>query len=169
MRAAVRDFFVAANVPYVGTVFKTREYVHEEDYEQNEALFFTVSPGGSGAILVVNIPDDDRRRIAMTGRGGVHDRDIFRVALEVFLANNSGDPGPAQEDYDTIIDTIKTLVRGNPLLNNSTAIWSAGEFTYGVKHAQSEPYTGGDGTTVFITGVVRFEVYQWDAGPAGTV
>lgn len=169
VRSAVQEFFENAAVLYVGTVFEARAYVHETDYEQNEALFFTVSPEGSGAILVVNIPSEKRQRRAMTGRGGVNDSAIFKIAMEVFLANNAGDMVAAQKDYDSIIDQVVLLIRGNPLLGNSIAVWSAGEFQAGVEHEQSEPYTDEEGTTVFITGVIRFEVWEWDAGPAGSV
>ena len=117
----------------------------------------------------MNIPSEKRRRIAMTGRGGVNDAMVYRIALEVYLATTSGQPVEAQDDYDAIIDPIIVQIRGNPTLGNSVAVWSAGEFTYGVEHEQSEPWTEEDGTTIFITGVVRFEAWEWDAGPAGSV
>lgn len=169
VRVAAQSFFEGLNLPYVGTVFKARSYVHGEDYEQNAAREYVGSVNGTGAVLVVNIPSEKRRRIAMTGRGGVNDAMVYRIALEVYLATTSGQPVEAQDDYDAIIDPIIVQIRGNPTLGNSVAVWSAGEFTYGVEHEQSEPWTEEDGTTIFITGVVRFEAWEWDAGPAGSV
>lgn len=169
VRSAVQAFFEAANLPYVGTVFPSRAYIHGEDYEFNAANYYVGSANGTSAVLVVNIPRRKRKRIAMTGRGGVNDTDIFPITLEIFLANVAGSPTDAQADYDTIADEIVLLIRGNPLLGNSTSVWSAGEFNAGVEDEQSAPFTDAEGTTVFIVGTVRFEVWEWDAGPAGTV
>lgn len=169
VRSAVQAFFENAGIPYVGTVFPSRAYVHGEDYELNAAGFYVGSGTGGGAVLVVNIPSEKRQRRAMTGRGGVNDSMIYNIGLEVFYGEHSGQPAEAQDDYDAIIDAITLQVRGNPTLGNQMAIWSAGEFEAGVEHSQSEPWTEEDGTTVFITGVVRFEAWEWDAGPAGSV
>jgi hypothetical protein len=169
VRSAAQSFFQGLDIPTVGTVFASRAYVHGEDYEQNAALQYSESVNGSGAVLVVNIPSEKRQRRADTGRGGVNDSCIYRIALEVYLANSAGAPVDAQTDYDAIIDELFLQIRGNPNLGNPIAVWSAGEFNYGVEHEQSEPWTEEDGTTVFITGVVRFEAWEWDAGPAGSV
>ncbi len=169
VRAATQSFFQGVNLPYVGTVLEARAYVHGEDYEQNAAMEYTQSVNGSGAVLVVNIAHEKRQRRADTGRGGVNDSAIYDLSLEVFFACTDGSPIDAQNDYDSIIDQIILQVRGNPTLGNSIAVWSAGEFDAGVSHSQSEPWTEEDGTTVFITGVVSFQVWEWDAGPAGTV
>ena len=169
IRAAAQTFFQNANIPYVGTVLNARAYVHGEDYEQNAAMEYTASVNGSGAVLVVNIPNEKRQRRAMTGRGGVNDSAIYNVALEVNFASTSGQPVDAQQDYDSIIDAIVLQIRGNPNLGNPIAVWSAGEFDYGVTHTQSEPWTEEDGMTIFITGAVTFQAWGWDAGPAGSV
>src|ERR1700677_1176953 len=120
------------------------------------------------SVVGVTLSSFSQRR-ALTGRGGVNDSCIYRIALEVYLANLEGAPVDAQNDYDAIIDEIILQIRGNPNLGNAIAVWSAGEFNYGVEHEQSEPWTEEDGTTVFITGVVRFEAWDWQAGPAGSV
>lgn len=169
MRAAITSFFTNASIPYVGTVFPTRQYIHGEDYEINAMGQYVGSVNSSGAVLVVNLPADTRTRKAMSGRGYVVDTDVHPVNLEVFFGCPSGQPQEAQEDYDTIIDALFVSIRGNPTLGNSVAIWSAGEFSAGVKHRQSEPFTLEDGTSVFIYGTVDFEAWEWDIGAAGTV
>lgn len=169
VRSAAQSFFEGLNLPFVGTVFPARSYVHGEDYEQNAAFQYVGSVNGSGAVLVVNIPSEKRQRRAMTGRGGVNDSCIYRMAIEVYFASTAGQPVDAQTDYDQIIDEMELQIRANPNLGNPIAVWSAGEFNYGVEHEQSEPWTEEDGTTIFITGVVRFEAWEWDAGPAGSV
>ena len=43
-------------------------------------------------------------------------------------------------------------------------VWSAGEYTYGVKHQQMLAYLSEEGTAVLINGVIRFEAWEQDVG-----
>jgi hypothetical protein len=167
VRATVQAYIQGANLPFVGTVYPSRAYIQEQDYEQNANLYYTESINGSGCVVVVNLPDDDRQQKGWVGRGNVDDTNVHPVVLELFFASTLGDPVVAQQDYDTIVDALFILIRANPLLGDPQVIWSAGEFG-GVKHVQSEPYTDPEGTTVHINGVVRLQVYEWIKGPAGT-
>ncbi len=165
VRTAVAEYFANANLEFVGTVFPARpEVVNEQAYEENRLKEAVPSVHGSSAILVVNIPTDDRQRRADTGRGAVNDSVIHRIAMEVFFASTAGEAIPAQEDYDAIIDDMFDLIRANATLGSSS-IWSAGEYEHGIKHQQGEPFTDADGTVVFISGVVLFDAYEWVAGP----
>jgi len=165
IRAALTEFFLNQAIPYVGTVYPARAYLKEQDYEQNAMSFYTQSINGSGCVLVINLPKDDRVREAMSGRGAVNDKWVHPVDLELFFANTSGDPVVAQVEYDQSVDAMVIAIRSNPLLGDPQDVWSAGEFEYGVRHRQSQPFTGEDGLTVFIYGVVSCEVWEWIAGP----
>jgi hypothetical protein len=112
----------------------------------------------------VNIPTDDRKRRADTGRGAVNDTWIHKIAVEVFFASTGGAAVPAQEDYDAIIDDMVELVRASATLGAPGTIWSAGEYEHGIAHQQSAPFTDADGLTVFISGAVSFDAYEWVAG-----
>jgi hypothetical protein len=101
----------------------------------------------------------------MSGRGAVNDKWVHPVDLELFFANTSGDPVVTQVEYDQTVDAMVIAIRSNPLLGDPQDVWSAGEFEYGVRHRQSQPFTGEDGLTVFIYGVVSCEVWEWIAGP----
>ena len=167
-RIAIADALTAAQFPLVGTVYRGRTYINETDYEANEAGYLTESAEGGGCVVVVNLPGPDRRyRIALTGRASVDDMNIHTVVLELFFANTSGDPLVAQDEYDSVVDAIVPFIRNNPTMSAPEAVWSAGEFKAGVVHSQSSPYTGDDGTTVFITGSIKFESWEQIVGPNG--
>jgi hypothetical protein len=84
--------------------------------------------------------------------------------MEVFFASVGGDAIAAQEDYDAIVDQMITLIRADATLKAPASIWSAGEYEVGVEHQQSEPFTDSDGLTIFISGAVSFDAWQWIAG-----
>ncbi len=170
VRAAITQTIEAAALPLVGAVYPSRAYIGEEDYELNASQQYVTNSNGSSCVIVVTLPGPDKRmRRTLTGRGGVDDTNIHPVALEVFFASTNGDPIAAQADYDTIIDSLVILVRGNPTMSAPASVWSAGEYEAGVVHEQTDPFTRDDGMTVFIVGVVRFEAWEWVAGTAGAV
>ena len=172
VRQVVTDFFTNANIPFVGTVYAARPYIiTEEDYDlqmSNALLASADSPGSSSAVLVVNMPNSGRVREAMTGRGFVNDFVTHNVTLELFFANTAGDALQAQTDHDAICDAITIAVRADPLLSNGAVVFSAGEFRSGVHIEQHEPFTGEDGSTVFIPSRAYFDVMEYVIGPAGT-
>jgi hypothetical protein len=164
VRSAVAAYLTNAALPFVGTVYPARPVVLSESaYEQTmigEAVALT--QGGSSAVLVVNIPSDERSRRADTGRGAVNDTRIHQVALELWFASMAGDGIRAQSDYDGIVDAIVVLIRADATMGG--LVWSAGEYTAGIHHEHAAPYTDADGTVVQIPGVIRFEVWEWAAG-----
>ena len=164
VRSAVATYLTNAALQYVGTVYPARPVIlSERDYEQTllgQAIALTA--GGSSAVLVVNLPENNRQRRADTGRGAVNDTNIHTIALEVWFASVGGDGVAAQQDYDGIIDAIFILIRADATMGG--LVWSSGEYTAGIHHQQSEPYTDEDGLVVQIAGVVRFEVFEWVAG-----
>jgi hypothetical protein len=169
VRSAVAAYLTNAGLQYVGTVYPARPVILSEDaYERTligEAVALTLV-GGSSAVLVVNIPSDERMRRADTGRGAVNDTRIHQVALEVWFASVAGDGIAAQADYDGIVDSIVTLIRSDATLGGQA--WSSGEYTAGIHHEQAMPYTDADGTVVQIPGVIRWEVWEWDVGQTST-
>jgi hypothetical protein len=164
VRSAVAAYLTNAGLQYVGTVYPARPVILTEDaYEQTllgEAIAQTL--GGSSAVLVVNIPSDERMRRADTGRGAVNDTRIHQVALELWFASVAGSGIQAQQDYDGIVDSIVTLIRQDATLGGQA--WSSGEYTAGIRHEQAMPYTDADATIVQIPGVIRWEVWEWDVG-----
>jgi hypothetical protein len=167
VRAAVQNAVQNAGIPYVGTVYPSRPtLLQEEDYDQTlSGQAVEESANGSACVVVVNLPGPSKRmQRALAGRGNVNDTNVHPVALELFFASTSGDALAAQADYDTIVDELFVLIRNNPTLSAPAAVWSAGEFTAGVTHSQSVPYSSADGLTALIAGIVRFEAWEWISG-----
>jgi len=166
VRQAVTDYLQSAGLPYVGTIYPARPVIADETAYaltmSGEAI--QASANGSAALLVTNIPSDVRQRRADVGRGAVDDTEIHDIALEVFFASTGGSSVNAQQDYDTVIDSIITAIRANATPGGADVVWSAGEFEYGVQHEQDQPTTSEDGMTVVIWGVVRFQAWEWIAG-----
>lgn len=166
VRTAVADYISGLGVSYLGTVFPARPVIADETaYMQTmSGTAIAQSAHGSTCIAVVNIPSDRRQRVADVGRGAVNDTDIHEIALELFFASTGGDAQGAQEDYDTVVDGLVVGIRANATPGGASVVWSAGEFEYGVQHAQEQPTTSEDGLTVVIWGVIRFEAWEFLAG-----
>jgi len=174
VREAVAQALANAHIANVGTVYQARpEIVQEADYEApnpeytaNRFAEAASSQNGSSAVLIVNIVSDKRARRTLGGRGG-QDTRIHKTVLEVYFACTAGTAVEAQVDYDAVIDSIVELVRDNPTLSAPSIVWQAGEFAEGVEHEQAMPYTDSDGQTILISGIVRFDTWEWIAGPQG--
>ena len=166
VREATYEYFAEANLPHVGVVHEALpEIVQEQDYETNRLGEAVATADGSSAVLVIHIPTDRRQRRADTGRGAVNDSRIHNIVMEVFFASTGGDAIAAQKDYDAIIDEIFTLIRANATFNAPNVVWSAGEYESGIHHEQTQPFNDAEGLATFITGAVRFEAWEWIAGP----
>lgn len=170
IRTALTTYMTAAKIPFVGTVYRARPFiVNDEDYEVSMAAGteqLVGTPEGSGAVLIVHLPNSGRERMTITGRAFVDDKQIHDVTLEILFANNGGDAVVAQDDHDTITDAITVALRADPLLGAPGVVWSSGEFRP-IKVEQHEPYCTSESTTVFIPATVSFQVWEWIAGPAG--
>lgn len=166
VRTAIQTYLQAAGIPYLGTVWPARpEIVDEADYTHTmTGQAVGLSANGSACVAVVNIVSDRRQRRADVGRGAVTDTNIHDVAVELFFACPAGDAVGAQGDYDTLVDALIVAIRANPTPGGGSVVWSAGEYTAGVDHTQTSPYTSDDGMTILISGVVRFEAWEWLAG-----
>lgn len=171
VRAAVTAYLTNADLPYVGTVYSSRPTrVQGDDYTRDMQGNVVTSANGSAAVLVVNLPSDDRERIAETGRGAVDDMEKLTVTLEIFFISSKGDAIAAVNDYDQLVDALITAIRSDATLGAPTVIWSAGEYpTPSIRHRQDEPRPTGKGLQMFIGGIVEFEAWQNIVGPVSTL
>lgn len=166
VRTATQTAVQNANLPYVGTVFPARPVIAQEDAYTTtmNGTATSESVNGSACLIVVNITDDDRIRYGDVGRAALADFDKHLVVLELWFACTAGDGTAAQQDYDTVVDNLVEFIRENPTMGAPAAVWSAGEYRYGVKHSQGSPYTSEDGLTVLINGLVKFEAWEQVSG-----
>jgi hypothetical protein len=179
VREAIASYLNAAEINYVGAVFPARPIILDESaYEErmlNGALSYVASDQGSGCALVVNITEDHRERMADTGYSYVNDMNKRSISVELWFAC-LGDPengAGSQEDYDSIVDGVFIAVRADPTLGTANqppaSIWGAAVYPPYISHEQAAPYTTDEGLTVFIKGVVKFDAWSQDVGPAGSI
>jgi hypothetical protein len=179
VRGAIASYLNAAQITCVGQVFPARPIILSESaYEQrmlDGALSQVTTSNGSGCVLVVNITDDHRERMADTGYNYVNDMNKRSISVELWFAC-VGDPengAAAQGDYDNIVDGIFIAIRADPTLGTANqppaSIWQAAAYPPYISHEQSAPYTLDEGLTVFIKGVARFEAWTQDVGAGGTI
>ncbi len=171
IRQALVTFLNSLSLPYLGTIYPSRTLVNENEYAQNASGAYVTSSNGSNAVMVIDLyGSNNRQLISLSGRNAVFDMATYTVELEVFFSNTTGNSAQnnlnIQADYDTFIDTLIPAIRNNPTLNAAATynIWSSAEFDEGVKWAQSPPYLGSDGTTIFINGLITFDVKQQISG-----
>ena len=166
IRTAIQEQIQALAIPYVGTVFPARPVIMEEQsYTQTlngEAI--AASASGSACMIVVNMPRDKRRRMALVGRGAVDDMNKHQICLELFFASTEGAGIQAQYDYDSIVDALVVAIRAQPSPGGAAVVWSAGEFDAGVAHEMAQPYTSEEGNTILINGVIKYEAWEQDIG-----
>ena len=171
VRQATVAFLESLSLPYLGTIYPSRTLVNESDYAQNASGAYVTSANGSNAVLVVDIYGPSNRQLmSLSGRSAVFDMASYTVELEIFFANTTGNSVQnilnIQNDYDVFVDELIVAIRNNPTLNAAATfnIWSSAEFDEGVKWGQTPPYLGSDGTTIFINGMVSFDVKQQISG-----
>jgi hypothetical protein len=175
VRLAIQTYLQSYGLTYVGTVYPARPVIATETayYETLTGEVVQASQAGSVAYLVVNFTNDDRVRMADSGRGAVQDRMIHKVLIEIFFACPQGtqslpagyDPAiQAQLDYDDVVQSLFVAIRRNATPGGANTVWSFGEFTAGLSHSQLMPFTAAQGLAVVILGQLEVEAWEWVAG-----
>ena len=163
VRGIIQQQIEQLQIPTVGTVFPARPVILDETAytETMNGMAVEQSGSGSGCVIVVNLPDDNRSRIDLTGLGSVSDFNKHKLVLELWFASVSGDGIVSQFAYDAIVDALFIAIRGNRIPGPTGVIWmSGGEVGTGVRHQMAQPYTSDDGLTVFINGAIRYEAWE---------
>jgi hypothetical protein len=163
VREIIQAQIAALDIPNVGFVYAARPIIlSETDYtQQMNATALTYAGTGFGCVIVVNLPDDRRTRIALTGLGSVNDFQKHKLALEIWFASVGGDGVAAQYAYDAIVDALIVAIRANQVPGPSGVIWmGGGEVGTGIDHAMGQPYSPDDGLSVFIQGAIRYDVWE---------
>lgn len=153
VRQAVVDFFAPPAVPYLSEIYRAvPKRIPGPEFRKT-------LPSGtySGAIAIVNLTGEREERIAIggehNGRKWVH----YEVVLELKLHSIHTHSEDAMDDFDALVDAIKTKLRSDRRLANNGVIFEAGEAYLDTDYA--EPEVMNDGSTI-IWGIVRFEVSE---------
>lgn len=114
---------------------------------------------------VLFFEEEGELRIALGGATSGKKRIDYLVNLELYHRSNDPDPITAQDDFDRIVDAIKTRLRADRRLGDvtteSTVIWQAGEGGYGIQCEFQRTNVMVGGEPVETMGVIRFEITQW--------
>lgn len=153
VRKAVAEFFAPPAIPMLGSIYRSvPKRVPGPEFRK------TLPQGThSGAIAIINLVNEREERIAIggehSGRKWVH----YEVALEVKMHSIHKHSEDAMDDFDALIDAIKSKLRSDRRLANDGIIFESGERLLVAEYAEPEVMT--DGSTI-IWGVVRFEVSE---------
>lgn len=153
VRAAITAYFTPASLSLVGAVYAGRpKLIPAQAYNLSQN-------NGSGAVICVHLPTDVERRVAVGGPTAGEKFNVHDAALEVFFSSVKADAVAAQQDSDTVLDSIVARIRADRTLGAPTVIWQAGEGTTGIRVELAEPDINPQAVT--ITAVVRFEAWEY--------
>lgn len=159
VRSAVTAFFAPPAVAGLNNVFRS-----EPRLVQGQQFFAGQPAGvGSGAIGIVFIEAEREQRRAIGGATSGKKRVDYEVGLIVKFRSNKTSGQTAMDDYDIIIDGIKTKLRSDRTLG-SALIFSAGEGgEQGVPDIEviSDLPKKDEGNLITVWGVVKFKCCEW--------
>lgn len=154
VRTAIAAWFAPPNVTMLNTVYASRP-------KNLPATDFKLAlNNGSGAVMVIHLPDDSEVRTAVGGATSGEKFNTHHVALEVMFQSVKVDGVAAQEDHDTLMDAIIARIRQDRTLGTGgTPIWQAGEGTAGIKVQLAEPDVGKQ--NVIINAVIHLDALEY--------
>lgn len=114
--------------------------------------------------LVIVIESENEIRIALGGAHSGKKRIDYLVTTEVYHSSTSDDPQAALDNYDVVIDAIKTRLRADRMAGQTddSIVWQMGEGPFGIQTEFLVPdnwQVGGQ--PIEFYGRIRFEVTQW--------
>ncbi len=155
VRATIAAYFAPGNVAGLSTTYRARP-------KEIPAQAFKLSVGsGSGAVLVIHMPNDDEKRIAMGGATSGGKFDVHDVAMEILFASTKPDALAAQDDHDALIDAFMARFHADRTFGstNGVPIFQAGEGPAGIRIELTEPVLSKQ--SFILNGVIRFEAEEW--------
>lgn len=155
VRAQIASYFSPANVgATLSTTYRSRPKTIPGQ------AFNLAANGGSGAVLIVYLTDDEETRLTMGPPNAAQKFNKHNVALEVRFQSVKADAQVAQDDHDALIDAIMIQFRKDRTLGSTSGvpIWQAGEGPEGIKFVPSEPKVSKE--AFIANGVIRFQAWE---------
>lgn len=153
VRAAVGNWVAEANIPNLNQIFTS--FPKRINFQQNATAGQLCRAAG-----VVFISDESESRVAIGGADNGWKRVDYRIQFQIFTHNMHPYAQDAMDDFDAIIDSVKTKLRagGHRLgLTDGDIIWQAAEADISVSYG--EPLTN-DGGATEIWAAIEFTVTQ---------
>lgn len=117
-------------------------------------------PRAMGGVMVVHLPYEAKKRIAVGGLGGGIKRLAYAVELHLYHLGQVQHAEDAQADFDALIEAIIARTEADPTLGG--IVLQAGEGEAGISVAASEPFVKDEKTESY--GVIRFDADVYPAG-----
>lgn len=149
VRKTVADTLNVADIPGLVRIHRSKPYVD----------VWATSGFDDGTVIgYVFIPEQQEIRVAMNGPDDGRKELNYAVDLILYFRDSDKDWAEAQDHYDDIVDQIRWQIRGfGRTLQRPDVILTAGEWTQGIRHQQTEPEAL-DGGKITIRGILSFEV-----------
>ena len=157
VRAAIAAYFAPSQVTGLSTTYRSRP-------KQIPSTAFKLSANaGSGAVLVIHLPNDDEKRLTLGPPSAAQKFNVHDVAMELLFQSAKPDSMVAMDDHDALIDALMIRFRADRTLGTGgSPIWQAGEGTEGIKVELEKPILSKQST--IVNGVIRFQAYEDVAG-----
>lgn len=163
VRNTVATFIQPPNVAGIAEVFTAKpRAVDQDDYR-----FGFPKGTQSGAICYPFIGTEREQRLELVGSNALGKIVVYDVELALRFHSSQKRSEDAQDDYDDMVDALKTRIRSDSYLGDTTqTIWFSSEGDLGssvdLEHRCTIPQhvgTAGGGTLV-IWGSLKFRVCQ---------
>lgn len=152
-RAALADWLID------GDLVDKVHYSYPRDWQKE---FNSYGSGNHRCHAVIFFEQEGELRFALGGPTSGKKRIDYLVCVELFHRSTDPDPVAAMDDFERIVDLIKTRMRADRRLGTSESIvWQAGEGGYGIQLEFERPWSLVGGEPVENKCEIRFEITQW--------
>lgn len=110
-------------------------------------------PRSMGGVMIVHLPMETEKRIALGGPTAGIKRLVYSVELHLFHTGQVPHAEDAQADFDGLIDAVVGRIRTDRTLGGT--VTEAGEGTTGISKSAAEPVKNGERIESY--GVIRFD------------
>ena len=121
-------------------------------------------PRAMGAVMVVHIPYETEKRVAIGGSSGGVAGGILRLTysaeLHLYHMGQTQHAEDSEADFDALVEAVVARIQADRTLGG--IVLQAGEGETGITKATSEPFVKGEKTESY--GVIRFDADVYPSG-----
>ncbi|MFC5184372.1 hypothetical protein [Actinomadura harenae] len=129
-----------------------RNYVPKRHPDSDFTRGLTVGRG-MGTVMIVDLPQQIERRIALGGPANGIKQDVYTVDLLLYHLAKVPHSEDAQADLDALIDAIVNWIHADRTLGG--AVVDAGETSAGIVKSLGQPLISGERTEIYAS--IRFD------------
>jgi hypothetical protein len=154
-RAALAEWLIDAEIVGLDHI----HYSYPRDWVRE---FNSYGSGDHRCHAVIFFEQEGELRFALGGPTSGRKRIDYLVCLELFHRSTSQDTAAAMDDFERIVDEIKTRLREDRRFGaDESIVWQGGEGGYGIQLDFERPSSLVGGEPVENACSIRFEITQW--------